>query len=297
MNNIYANPVGIIKKDIYIIKNDINDKVYIGQSVNSEDRFKSHCKKNRDNSIIDFAINKYGKEHFWYEILEQQIENYNEREKYWIQFYNSVTPNGYNIMKGGEEPPIHKGQSSPSSKLQDEDVENIKYDLKNTNISLSKLACKYKISKKQILRINQGISRKQMNETYPIREIPNSKNKLTQYDVEQIIKLLKYSYQFNGEIARQFNVQVQLIDKINKGTAYKQDNEEYPIREWKSCGVRAFTYEQVTEIIDLLKNTDLSFRKIAKKYNVTHNQISLICYGIDKKYRRKDEKYPLRNPS
>lgn len=90
---------------------------------------------------------------------------------------------------------------------------------------------------------------------------------------------------------------MQLIDKINKGTAYKQDNEEYPIREWKSCGTRAFTYEQVTEIIDLLKNTDLSFRKIAKKYNVTHNQISLICYGIDKKYRRKDEKYPLRNPS
>ena len=44
MNNIYVNPVGIIKKDIYIIKNDLNDKVYIGQSINSEERFKSHCK-------------------------------------------------------------------------------------------------------------------------------------------------------------------------------------------------------------------------------------------------------------
>lgn len=46
----------VIKKDIYIIKNDINDKVYIGQSVNSQERFRSHCKPNKDHSLIDYAI-------------------------------------------------------------------------------------------------------------------------------------------------------------------------------------------------------------------------------------------------
>ena len=81
MENIYVNPVGNIKKDIYIIKNDINDKVYIGQSINSEERFKSHCKGAYDNSIIDRAIAKYGKQHFWYEILENQVENYNYIKK------------------------------------------------------------------------------------------------------------------------------------------------------------------------------------------------------------------------
>lgn len=297
MDNIYVNPVGIIKKDIYIIKNNLNDKVYIGQSINSEERFKSHCKGNYNNSIIDVAIQKYGKEHFWYEILESQIENYNEREKYWINFYNSLTPNGYNIMPGGEDPPMHQGENHPSSKLSDEDVEKIKDDLRNTNISLMELANKYKISKKQILRINQGISRSKLNETYPIRKVPNSSEKLTQEDVELIIELLKYSYHFNGEIARQFNVEVHLIDDINKGLRYKQPNETYPIRDWKSCGVISFTYEQVTEIIELLKNTNLSFRQIAKKYNVLHNQISLICYGTSKKYRRKNEHYPIRKPS
>ena len=100
MDNIHANLVGIIKKDIYIIKNDINNKVYIGQSLNSENRFKSHCKPNKDNSLIDKAIQKYGKEHFYYEILESQIENYNEREKYWIEYYNSKKTNGYNILNG-----------------------------------------------------------------------------------------------------------------------------------------------------------------------------------------------------
>lgn len=71
-----------MKKDIYIITNDINDKVYVGQSINPEDRFKSHCKKNYDNSLIDAAIQKYGKEHFQMQILEKDLENYNEREKY-----------------------------------------------------------------------------------------------------------------------------------------------------------------------------------------------------------------------
>lgn len=297
MNNIYVNPVGIIKKDIYVIKNNLNDKVYIGQSINSEERFKSHCKGNYNNSIIDAAIQKYGKEHFWYEILESQVENYNEREKYWINFYNSLTPNGYNIMQGGENPPMHQGENHPFSKLSDEDVENLKNDLINTNISLMDLAKKYKISKRQILRINQGISRSNLNETYPIRKTPNSSEKLTQEDVELIIELLKYSYHFNGEIARQFNVEVHLINDINKGLRYKQQNETYPIRDWKSCGTIPLTYEQVTEIIELLKNTNLSFRQIAKKYNVQHNQISLICYGTSKKYKRKNEHYPIRKPS
>ena len=38
------------------------------------------------------------------------MEDYNEKEKYWINFYNSLTPNGYNILSGGDEPPILKGE-------------------------------------------------------------------------------------------------------------------------------------------------------------------------------------------
>ena len=56
MENIYANPVGNIKKDIYIIKNDINEKVYIGQSIDSKNRFKEHCKGDYNNSLIDKSI-------------------------------------------------------------------------------------------------------------------------------------------------------------------------------------------------------------------------------------------------
>lgn len=60
-------------KDIYIIKNKINNKVYIGQAIDTKKRFLSHLsrsKNNTDNSPIHDAINKYGRENFYYEILE-----------------------------------------------------------------------------------------------------------------------------------------------------------------------------------------------------------------------------------
>ena len=297
MENIYANPVGNIKKDIYIIKNDINEKVYIGQSIDSKNRFKEHCKGDYNNSLIDKSIMKYGKEHFWYEILEEQIEDYDKKERYWIMKYNSLKPSGYNIMAGGECPPIYHGDKHPSTELSDKDVISLKNDLKNTNDSYSELATKYKISKRQILRINHRVSRNRLDEEYPIRKNKNTPCKLTEENVDIIIDLLKYSYQFNGEIARQFGVDVHVIERLNSGKTYYRKNEKYPIRKWKSCGKVDFTYEQVTEIIKLLKTTNMSFRKIATKYGVRHSQISQICYGTTKKYIRENEKYPIRKPS
>ena len=43
-----------MEKDIYIIKNDLNDKVYIGQAIDCEQRFKNHCKPSsiKQNSLI-----------------------------------------------------------------------------------------------------------------------------------------------------------------------------------------------------------------------------------------------------
>ena len=82
-----------MKKDIYIITNDINNKIYVGQSVNTKERFSKHISDaihNRDNMLIHKAIRKYGKEHFTCAILEHQIENYDQREQYWIQRLNTL---------------------------------------------------------------------------------------------------------------------------------------------------------------------------------------------------------------
>lgn len=91
---------------IYCIKNTINNKVYIGQTIRTvNQRFKQHindARNNRCNSKLHRAITKYGEECFYPIILEECDEDIiDEREKYYIQLYDSVK-NGYNISYGGE---------------------------------------------------------------------------------------------------------------------------------------------------------------------------------------------------
>ena len=92
---------------IYIIKNTINDKVYVGQTTQSvEDRFKQHLKCLKSNSVqlISKAIKKYDKSNFYVEILEEcLIEDLNTKEEYYIEKYNSFG-NGYNLCAGGNQP-------------------------------------------------------------------------------------------------------------------------------------------------------------------------------------------------
>ena len=92
---------------IYKIENLINGKIYIGQSIDIEDRWKRHLFESRSNrlsersSVIHKAINKYGSENFKFSVVEECKEKeLDDREIYWIEFYNSYY-NGYNCTKGG----------------------------------------------------------------------------------------------------------------------------------------------------------------------------------------------------
>ena len=76
---------------IYKVTNDINEKVYIGQTAFSiEERFAEHCKdrfqeKSKHRPLYN-AMNKYGVENFIVEELEyiKDDNKLSEREIYWI---------------------------------------------------------------------------------------------------------------------------------------------------------------------------------------------------------------------
>ena len=88
---------------IYKITNLLSGKSYIGQTVNFEQRKKDHLKA-KDNYSIHKALRKYGKENFSWELLEENVPQnlLNEREIYWIKYYNTYF-NGYNETKGGDD--------------------------------------------------------------------------------------------------------------------------------------------------------------------------------------------------
>ena len=87
---------------IYKITNQLNNKSYIGLSANIEERFKKHRQCQEEDKILYIAIKKYGIENFDFSILELcPIEQLAEREKYWIDYYDTYN-NGYNATRGGE---------------------------------------------------------------------------------------------------------------------------------------------------------------------------------------------------
>ena len=86
---------------IYKIENKINGKIYIGQSIEIERRWQKHLSAS-DDFIVHQAIRKYGKENFIFSIVEEcELIDLNEKENYWINFYQSIVPNGYNMIPGG----------------------------------------------------------------------------------------------------------------------------------------------------------------------------------------------------
>ena len=106
---------------IYKITNKKNGKCYIGQSNNIERRFTEHKYKGLSGGIpVDVAIQKYGKDSFLYEVLEEcPVTELNQREKYWIEHYQSHLT-GYNCSVGGDQQSI--GINNGRTKLTDEDI-------------------------------------------------------------------------------------------------------------------------------------------------------------------------------
>jgi group I intron endonuclease len=106
---------------IYKITNNVNGKSYIGQALSylsdgrkwgTEKRFQCHINnaiyKQCDYGILYKAIRKYGKDNFKVdELMKCDIKELNSKEKYYIDFYNTITPNGYNLMTGGGNGRVH----------------------------------------------------------------------------------------------------------------------------------------------------------------------------------------------
>lgn len=92
---------------IYKITNELNNKCYIGQSIDIYSRWKQHIYEVnhlRISNKIYNAIRKYGLENFSFKVIEECPLNFkqlDEAEQKWIAFYDSYN-NGYNMTKGGQ---------------------------------------------------------------------------------------------------------------------------------------------------------------------------------------------------
>ena len=97
---------------IYKIENLINGKIYIGKSVDIDNRIRNHKSEsfnpisNAYDTAIHRAIRKYGIYNFSFEVVEEfNRDDLNKKEQHWIDYYDAFTQ-GYNMTLGGEGRPM-----------------------------------------------------------------------------------------------------------------------------------------------------------------------------------------------
>lgn len=160
-----------MKSKIYKIVNDINGKIYVGKTNSSiEKRFKQHlrdaCKKSEEKRPLYNAINKYGKEHFFIELIEEcAFEKASEREQYWIGYYKGYEE-GYNATLGGDgivlydykliEKQLRQGLSSQAISELNGCCKDVIYKVaKMANIDLLSKERRREIAKEKGVKVNQ----------------------------------------------------------------------------------------------------------------------------------------------
>ena len=102
-------------------------------------------------------MRKYGTDVFVIDEIIQFDESeydWKELEKYYIKEYDTLSPNGYNILSGGDIPPIHYGDDNIKTKISDKNLQLLIQDLKESKLSYADIAKKYNISVSHVYHIN-----------------------------------------------------------------------------------------------------------------------------------------------
>lgn len=226
---------------IYKIENKINGKVYIGQSINIEQRWIGHKKNifacnNSYNYPLYQAIRKYGLENFDFSIVEEcLIEQLNEKEIYYIKLYNSFLSNGYNQTFGGQ------GNHGHGTKINLDQVYEIIELLKTTNKSNKEIGKLYNLSETAISGINTGYFWHLDGINYPIRKphdrvsVRKNSNGATYY------KKVKYCLNCGKEISNE-SITGLCLDCLTK-----KRRKNWPDRETLKQLIRFTPFEAIAK--------------------------------------------------
>lgn len=160
---------------IYKITNKINGKTYIGQTIDKPRvRFSRHCTK-KTNSAIHLAILKYGKENFKFEVIYSAftMNDLNVMEEFFIKYYRSLAPTGYNLISGGKN---HR-RSKEMKKRQSDKMKGRKFHSRRRGIIATNLTTKEKLEVEVVKDfLNHGFTKSDLSNIRWML-VPNSHKK------------------------------------------------------------------------------------------------------------------------
>lgn len=281
-----------------------NGKCYIGLSNQIRTRIKEHINKDyreHPNLPISKAINKYGITDV--EILEEvqgDRQLLQEREKYWIQYYDSTNrEKGYNLSPGGDG--TAEGCLNHQAKLNNEQILELYDLLLNSTLTYEELGEKFNLDRISIGRINAGTHYFSSELNYPLRktridrfDLDNKQSAF--YGKEEELNNLYYDLQYTqisyDELQKKYDIKLSTLSLINRGKKYHNSELKYPLRPKNELRKRIFSMEELIFIKEELEKCELTMKEIGKKVSCSSETISSINKGLRQK--QSDWEYPLR---
>lgn len=307
---------------IYKITNKVNDKVYVGQTrYTVESRWRQHLKnyniEHRQQPLY-MAFAKHGVENFSISPIEQvDISKLDEREIYWIAYYDSFK-HGYNATIGGKGGAVNYWTDD-------------KYDEIRT-MYLSGFTCKmiaerFNVSRWTIEHILKSLNVKLRNnpldmnaqeresfiQDYKMGFSLTELGKRYNTDRETVKRfLLKYNVDLREHslILRNEDLQQQFIDDFMNGMTYKDLEHKYHAdtrtlqriltrhnidldikRGIKNTrkGACMLSEPECLKLIDMYRSKEFTIKHIAHQFNISTDTI----YSILDKYGLRCRRYNL----
>lgn len=257
-----------------MIKNKLNNKVYIGQSINIERRWVAHRsfgfnENNKDkkayHSYLYRSFRKYGLDNFEFLILEEcSKEELDYKEAYYINYYKSYKSNfGYNLTT------IINKSNYNSKNWNDENFKELKKMLRNFDLPIKYIADFFNVSISTINYINKGEVMIDLNETYPIRDSEEYKKYLKEKNNKKVC--IQCNKKFYSKVLKR---KQKFCSKECENISKKENSLENKISK-----------DELEYLI-----IRFSFEKIAKDYKVSGNLIKKLCKKYNLPYKKSDIK-------
>ena len=268
---------------IYCYENKLNHHKYVGQTNNLKVRYSAHKSQafnpnSRDyNCLFHKKIRQYGLENFDFYCLEEINSNDQEyidsRESYWIKLLNSWCRygEGYNETTGGK-------QFKKNLSISDEQLEEIKSLIKNSDLEFAKIAEKFNIYRDFISRINIGRYGFDEKETYPLRVTRDWREVPQEVKLQIAREILETSIPLQ-EIANRYKVSKHLVQQINSGESNLESDLVFPLRKTN----KRLTSEQEDIILQGIINNEKT-RVISEKAGVSMSAVQI----RRKKYKKEN---------
>lgn len=269
---------------IYMIKNIVDNKVYIGRSKSINLRFSSHksnLRKNKHiNKHLQNAWNKYGEDNFEFSVIEicETIQDTYKKEIFYIDKYKSCNRDmGYNLSYGGEgsgewseesKEKLRESLRFNNSNLKLEDVRRIKLAM-YCNMDRKEISKMYNVSIKVLTQISIGASFCYVNEELN-ESIHNLKQKMINERNEHILNLFDEGY-YISEICKLTEYTTSVVEKC----VYKYRNAK---------NLRTDKYKEVFDNVHELYDKGYKKYTISKILNISPSTVSRYLSGHSNPY-------------